>query len=248
MNLAPFEVLRRASWECELELHVPVPAPHVFAHPATLLSPVGAPPSYEQIFGVGRMREQMKEARNTSSNQGTFAVKFCKILCGSAACLVCLLILAALPVTMIVIGAVYFNDCPGISNLNAWLIVFGSFSLLQTVMNIVRRCLFRKKDSGDENSDKNYGSYCFGSLEGLITIFLFVWIIVGSVWVFRYYDTWRNFEMCRDPSINPMPPCLCHPVPYLFSFITLIVIYSISGLFCLCCCCFFCCAALAAGD
>lgn len=147
-----------------------------------------------------------------------------------------------------IVGAVYFNDCPGISNLNAWLIVFGSFSLLQTVMNIVRRCLFRKKDSGDENSDKNYGSYCFGSLEGLITIFLFVWIIVGSVWVFRYYDTWRNFEMCRDPSINPMPPCLCHPVPYLFSFITLIVIYSISGLFCLCCCCFFCCAALAAGD
>lgn len=83
MNLAPFEVLRRASWECELELHVPAPAPHTFAHSATLLSPVGAPPSYEQIFGVGRMREQMKEARNTSSNQGTFAVKFCKILCGS---------------------------------------------------------------------------------------------------------------------------------------------------------------------
>ena len=145
-------------------------------------------------------------------------------------------------------GAVYFNDCPGIENLRNWLIVFGSFSLFQTVMNIVRRCLFRKKDSDDENSDKGYGSYCCGGLEGLITIFLFVWIIVGSVWVFRHYATWRTEEMCRDPNINPKPDCYCHPVPYLFSFVTLIVIYSISGLFCLCCCCCFCCAALFAGD
>ena len=44
---------------------------------------IGAPPSYEQVFGVRRMQSQVKEARDTSSNKGTFAVKFCEIVCGS---------------------------------------------------------------------------------------------------------------------------------------------------------------------
>ena len=44
---------------------------------------VGAPPSYDQLFGVGRMHSQVKKARDTSSNKGMFAVKFCEILCGS---------------------------------------------------------------------------------------------------------------------------------------------------------------------
>lgn len=44
---------------------------------------IGAPPSYDQLFGVRRMHSQVKEARDTSSNKGMFAVKFCEILCGS---------------------------------------------------------------------------------------------------------------------------------------------------------------------
>ena len=44
---------------------------------------VGDPPSYDQLFGVGRMHGQVKEAQDTSSNKGMFAVKFCEILCGS---------------------------------------------------------------------------------------------------------------------------------------------------------------------
>ena len=46
-------------------------------------------------------------------------------------------------------AAVYHDDCPGVSNvavvLTNWLIAFGSFSLLWTAMNIVRRCLCHKK-------------------------------------------------------------------------------------------------------
>ena len=45
-----------------------------------------SPPSYEQLFGVGRMREQVKDARTTSSNNGTFAIKFCDIVCSSGTC------------------------------------------------------------------------------------------------------------------------------------------------------------------
>ena len=42
-----------------------------------------APPSYEQIFGVGQMKQQVQEARSESSNKGVFAAKLCEIFCGS---------------------------------------------------------------------------------------------------------------------------------------------------------------------
>ena len=139
-------------------------------------------------------------------------------------------------------GAVYHGDCPDVPNLTNWLIVFGSFSLLQTAMNIVRRCLCPKKKKDDDGNNENEcGNRCCSSLESLITLFLFAWIIVGSVWVFRYYN---QFKLCRE---DPRFICYCHPVPYLFTFITLIIFYSVSGLICLCCCCVFCCVALAAG-
>ena len=87
----------------------------------------GAPPTYEQLFGVGKMKKDVMEAKEGSSNKGVFAVKFCEIICGSGmlkcisswhgrhvpmslchifavACMIGLIILAALPVAMIVIG------------------------------------------------------------------------------------------------------------------------------------------------
>ena len=136
-------------------------------------------------------------------------------------------------------AAVYHDDCPGVSNvavvLTNWLIAFGSFSLLRTAMNIVRRCLcHKKKKDDDDNNENEYGNRCCSSLESLITIFLLSWILMGSVWTFRYYDLWRTVEDCHD---NPGSPSYCHPVPYLFTIITLIVFYSISGLICLCHCC-----------
>ena len=42
-----------------------------------------APPSYDQLFGVGQMKQQVQDARADSSNKGMFAAKVCEILCGS---------------------------------------------------------------------------------------------------------------------------------------------------------------------
>ena len=41
-----------------------------------------APPTYEQVFGVQKMKQEVMEARQSSSRP-VFAVKLCNILCGS---------------------------------------------------------------------------------------------------------------------------------------------------------------------
>ena len=144
-------------------------------------------------------------------------------------------------------GSVYLNDCPGRDKIPIWLIVFGCVSLLQTLINIVKRCFkLLTKDSDDDRErserDKNYGGRGGNCLESFLSFFLFIWIIIGSVWVFGYWDMYR----LANDSCGIDQNC-CHPVPYLFSFITLIVIYVCSILVCCCCCCCFCLFALAAG-
>jgi len=140
-------------------------------------------------------------------------------------------------------GSVFLHDCPGQSIIPIWLIVFGCVSLLQTTINIVKRFFKKKPRRDEEEGDQaNYANRTGSCFESLVSIFLFVWIILGSYWVFGYYYVWRANRCNNDPSIE----CYCHPVPYLFSYIVLIVIYVTSCIFCLCCCCTFLIIALTA--
>ena len=119
--------------------------------------------------------------------------------------------------------------------------MFGVFSLFQTIINGTRRCTESVRDATRPDDDENGGKKPStanrggGCCECLISLFLFAWLIVGSVWVFGFWNTYNS------------PGCdvnCCHPVPYLFSFVTIIVMYVVGFLSCMigccCCCCFGC--------
>ena len=176
----------------------------------------------------------------------------------SVVCGVFVIVLSALPIAMIVIGKIAqlfistsFHIVPSHSkgSMNVYkcdtsrlvpifLIVFGCVSLLQTGIHFVRLICGRKKDS-ERTERANQGSNC---CETIISIFLFVWIIIGSYWVFSLWDTW-NSSQC-----NQSATC-CDPVLVYFSFITMLVIYASALLCCSCLvCCICCCAFVAAGS
>lgn len=48
----------------------------------------GSPPTYEHLFGIGGMKKEVMEAKQSSS-KGMFAVKLCGILCGSGMLIGC---------------------------------------------------------------------------------------------------------------------------------------------------------------
>lgn len=137
------------------------------------------------------------------------------------------------------IGSIYFHDCPGRDKIPIWLIVFGVFALVQTTINGMRRCIetCRKAGSADDEDNKkpsmvNRGGGC---CEALVSLFLFAWLIVGSVWVFGYWNTYIYSSQC-----NPIRENCCAPVLYWFSCCTIIAIYAgalLSLLICCCCCC-----------
>ena len=134
---------------------------------------------------------------------------------------------------------IYVPRCPGRNKIPIWLIVFECFGQLQIIINGMRRCtetyrVSNLPDDADDILEPSTASRGGGYCEGLVALFLFAWLIVGSVWVFSY---WTTYTFSSDCAVKE---ACCHPVAYWFSFITLIVIYAgmlLSLLICCCCCC-----------
>ena len=110
--------------------------------------------------------------------------------------------------------------------------MFGCFSIFQTFINSGKRCFcFADCDdnkSEEEDKDKKKSKYADrggGCCESLISLFLFAWLITGSVWVFGYYDDFKAQDCLEGGAA-----CQCHSVPYLFSFVSIIVIWVIGAL------------------
>merc|ERR1711928_140116 len=70
------------------------------------VDPNAEPPSYDSLFG--RIRDTHKASRNVID----FVVKVILLLLGTIGCTIACSITIVIPVCMIVIGSVYFHDCP----------------------------------------------------------------------------------------------------------------------------------------
>lgn len=88
--------------------------------------------------------------------------------------------------------------------------------------------------------------YCcvlYGYLQdygAIIDLFLFAWLICGSVWVYRIYGT-VNYEDTADARY-------CKKVLYKFAFGVITATWSLVGLFFVFGCCMCCCLMVAGGS
>lgn len=133
--------------------------------------------------------------------------------------------------------------------------MFGCVALAQTVFHLIKMCLCRKQKDDDNGSrggsdQKSKGGDC---CESLITIFLFVWIIVGSYYTFSAWSDWRSdgdsvwcSGLPDDAPTNHVNNCCDAPVMY-FAFSALIVMYGMAACCCFCFCCCVCCVTILAG-
>ena len=77
------------------------------------------PPSYDSLFG--RIRDTHKASRNVVD----FVVKVILLLLGTIGCTIACSITVVIPFCMIVIGGVFFHDCPAEPYIPIFLIVGG---------------------------------------------------------------------------------------------------------------------------
>ncbi|KAI8520735.1 hypothetical protein Bbelb_004890 [Branchiostoma belcheri] len=92
--------------------------------------PGDAPPSYASLFG------EIQEARRESGGFVDFLKKLLVLLAGTIGCTILLGLLMAVPVAMIVLGAINLHDCPIQRMIPIYLLVFGCFGILKNIISL----------------------------------------------------------------------------------------------------------------
>ncbi|XP_070552905.1 transmembrane protein 272-like [Ptychodera flava] len=112
-------------------------------------------------------------------------------------------------IAMIVIGAIYKDQCPAQPNIPIFLIVGGTVTIVSFFLMIYTG---HKRRRGMKKDYDRAKCWC-----GLIGAFLVVWFIAGNVWIYgtRYKPSYTE----------PNPFIYCHKGLYLFSFHLLNVTY-----------------------
>ncbi|XP_038055455.1 transmembrane protein 272-like [Patiria miniata] len=180
-----------------------------------------APPSYQAIFG------KMQDAKNTSSTPVHFLVKVISILLNTIVVTVVLGVMLAVPIAMIVVGAIYINDCPVEPKIPIYLVVTGSFYILKSAIDLIVRCKRRQDQDTEGNNEEEPENRKENTFSRLIGCFLFAFFIAGNVWVYRNYP----------PSDNILDANYCFGPLYYFAFWIITSCYILVALACCCVCC-----------
>lgn len=192
------------------------------------------PPSYDSIFG------QLSDGKESPENAVGFFKKALQTFIATIGCTATLVLLLALPVSMVFIGAKYKNDCPVEPFIPIYLIVGGTFGMLKTVISLCQRAVKNELETDQsENDPDERQSMTSKFFDGVLNLFLFIWFVAGNIWVYSKYKP--HFI---PPSHDPFN--YCHPFLYLFAFWVITSSYIIMGIICFCICCLGMCASCTA--
>lgn len=106
-----------------------------------VVNPNAPPPSYQSLFG------QVREARKTSNGLVDLLRQLFLILIGTLGCTMIIGFLLLIPITMILVGIVYVNECKA-ENIPTFLVVGGIVWIMKNVLNCYNQF---KKDSSTLN-------------------------------------------------------------------------------------------------
>ncbi|XP_055358507.1 transmembrane protein 272-like [Betta splendens] len=127
----------------------------------------------------------------------------------------------------IVIGSLYLNECPRQPYIPIYLIVGGVFGLMIAGLSCIG-CTQRINNGPLSGFCTTWSSLTF--------LFLFCWLITGSVWIYSIYKP--NYSKNATS-----PELYCNELLYLFAFWNTTVVYILLGLlFVVLCCIIPCCA------
>jgi len=182
-----------------------------------------APESYGAVSkkGLG-FRDQVAAARKTG-DQTSCCSYFIAYAANSALATVLIFIFLGLPVTMIVIGYFYREECPIEPMIPMFLLVGGGSLSTQIVLELIKRTYMACKNVMDDP--------CFiDTIVAMIGVFNVGWFIAGTVWMSTTY----NYAMLYD---RAHWPGYCDKTVHDFAFWVLMVFYIILWAALLCCCC-----------
>lgn len=98
-----------------------------------VVNPHAAPPTYQSLFG------QMRHARKSSRGLLDLLRRLAFILLSTIGCTILLAIMILIPFTMIIVGAIYIDDCR-IEHIPAFLLLGGLIWAAKNIFHCYRQC------------------------------------------------------------------------------------------------------------
>ncbi|GMS91562.1 hypothetical protein PENTCL1PPCAC_13737, partial [Pristionchus entomophagus] len=195
----------------------PVDEPPSYDH---ALDSDGLPPSYDELYG----QFQSVDSPSAFAKFINFAFE---ALSRTVAATVIFALLNIVPIGMIIIGTVNEENCPVRPLIPTWLIVIGSLYLIRAAVSAYTKW----KQSKIQSLYRPH--ICIRLFNLLLGIGLFVWFILGTIWVFGV-----------NPSYTRDSEKYCDEFMYTFAYVFILLSYIVLALSCFaccCCCCFICC-------
>ncbi|XP_041357952.1 transmembrane protein 272-like [Gigantopelta aegis] len=186
----------------------------------SVINTADPPPSYDSLFG------RVKQVRGESSSNVDFMKKFIFLLLGTVGCTICIGLVMAIPVSMIVMGAVYLHDCPAERYIPIYLVVMGCFGVFKNLLSLGQRAKNRNEETNEEEGGGGKKKTC---LESVLGAFMFAWFIAGNVWIYRLYGDYDGFDITKSN--------YCYNTLYLYAFWMTTATYILILTVC-CCTCF----------
>lgn len=142
-------------------------------------------------------------------------------------------------------GSIYLHKCALEPKIPIWMIVYGAAALVELVFNIMSLTWDCIANRGKDIASRTHGNL-FDIFISLLSLFIFIWLIVGSVWIFAPYAVYNGAGR-PNCSVAPESPLCCERPVYLFAFAVAILGWATVGLVLLLFCCAVCIGCLCAG-
>lgn len=146
--------------------------------------------------------------------------------CCSITIIVILIVLMAIPITMISLGIMYLKSCPMQKMIPLWLIVFGALAIIKNLSTLIQRIkAFRRRSDSHQSS-----STFLDVFDSFMALFMIIWFVCGNIWVYQNYYKVQYVD-------KDIHATYCNQLVYLFSFwiITSIYIFLVLACFIFCC-------------
>jgi len=199
-------------------------------------APFMAPKSKEFEADSMSMNAKFKKEIHASNGPVDMGVRILKLIFKLFGLLLLIALMCGMSIANVVVGALYQGKTCD-EDLSTFLIVFGVFGLASFVLSVCLKICYKPppdgtdKEKGAANDIFNQSGFyvCTGCCSSLISLFLFAWMIVGSVWVYRL-DPGDDYQFCDR-------------ILYLYTFWIITAGYISAAVICCCSCFLTCCLA-----
>ncbi|XP_052792047.1 transmembrane protein 272-like [Mya arenaria] len=186
----------------------------------------------EAPTGSGGLCHQLVTLTDYSTNPFDYLNKAADLVLSNLVAKCLLFCATSVPITMIIVGSSYKDECPQISMLPVFLLVGGFSGLLKIILLFVRRRKCPDYDQFPDTAEDVGGDAVLSRFVKFTDIglnaFLLVWLFLGSYWYFSAgtpvftQNLHRPYEWCNEFVFN-----FCYYF-FIFCFVVCSILFILS--------------------